>query len=91
MPSRAQPFRPRFTLTLLYLAGFFLLYALIFVAPDLAPLLGADGQGLPPEALQERSRQVAQEAMRGKVLIALVAAVATVGLGAWRKALAGMR
>ena len=76
---------------LLYLGGFFLLYALLLVAPDLAPLLGAEGRGLAPEALQERARQLAQQAMQGKVLIALVAAVATVGLGAWRKALPGMR
>jgi hypothetical protein len=91
MPSRSQPFQPRFTLMLLYLAGFFLFYGLLFVAPDLAPLLGAEGQALPPEQLQERARQVAQEAMRGKVILALLAAVATVGIGAWRRALPGMR
>lgn len=76
---------------LLYLAGFFLLYALLLVAPDLAPLLGDEGRGLAPEALQERSRQVAQRAMQGKVPIALVASIATVALAAWRKALPGMR
>jgi hypothetical protein len=91
MPSRPPPFRPRFTLTLLYIAGFFLLYALLFVAPDLAPLLGAEGQSLPPEQLQERARQVAQQAMRGKVLLALAASIATVGLAAWRRVLPGMR
>ena len=91
MPSRPPPFRPRFTLTLLYIAGFFLLYSLLFVAPDLAPLLGVEGQGLPPEQLQERARQVAQHAMRGKVILALAASIATVGLAAWRRVLPGMR
>jgi hypothetical protein len=91
MPSRAPPFRPRFTLTLLYLAGFFLLYALLFVAPDLAPLLGSAGQELPPEELQARAHEVAQHAMRGKALFALLASLATVGLGAWRRVLPGMR
>jgi len=91
MPSRPPPFRPRFTLTLLYIAGFFLLYALLFVAPDLAPLLGAEGQSLPAEQLQERARVVAQQAMRGKVLLALAASIATVGLAAWRRVLPGMR
>jgi hypothetical protein len=91
MPSRPPPFRPRFTLTLFYIAGFFLLYALLFVAPDLAPLLGAEGQALPPDQLQERARQVAQQAMRGKVILALAASIATVGLAAWRRVLPGMR
>ena len=91
MPSRAPPFRPRFTLTLLYLAGFFLLYALLLVAPDLAPLLGSAGQELPPEELQARAQEVAQHAMRGKVLFALLASLATVGLGTWRRILPGMR
>jgi len=91
MPSRTTPFRPRFTLMILYVAGFFLLYALLFVAPDLAPLLGAEGQSLPPEELQARAQQVSQQAMRGKVPFALVASLVTVGLGAWRRVLPGMR
>jgi heme A synthase len=91
MPSRREPFRPRFTLMLLYVAAFFLLYALLFVAPDLAPLLGAEGQALPPEELQARAQQVSQHAMRGKVPIALGASLVTVGLGAWRRVLPGMR
>jgi hypothetical protein len=91
MPSRAAPFRPRFTLTLFYLAGFFLLYALLFVAPELAPLLGDEARALPPEELRARARQVSQQAMQGKVLLALAAAVITVGLAAWRRVLPGMR
>jgi hypothetical protein len=91
MASRSQPFRPRFTLMLLYLVGFFLLYAMLFVAADLAPLLGAEGHALPPDELQERARQVAQQAMRGKVYAALAASLATVGLATWRRALPGMR
>lgn len=91
MPTRPQPFRPFFMLTLLYVAGFFLLYALLFVAADLAPLLGAEGRALPPEELQARAQQVSQQAMGGKVPIALVASLATVGLGVWRRLLPGMR
>jgi hypothetical protein len=91
MPSRTPPFRPRFMLTLLYLAGFFVLYALLLVAPELLPLLGSEGRSLPPEELRERARQVSQQAMQGKVLIALAAALVTVGVGAWRRALPGMR
>ena len=78
-------------LTLLYVAGFFLLYALLFVAMDLAPLLGAEGQALAPEELQARAQQVSQQAMRGKVPLALIASLGTVGLGVWRRVLPGMR
>jgi hypothetical protein len=92
MPSRrTQPFRPRFTLTLLYLAVFFLLYGLLFSAPDLAPLLGEEGRALSPEALQQRAQEATQQTMRGKVPLAFAAAVVTVGLAAWRRALPGMR
>lgn len=90
MPSRPPPFRPRFTLMLLYLAGFFLLYGLLLVAPDLAAF-SSEASTTPPEELQARAQEAAQHAMRGKGLLALVAALATVGLCAWRRILPGMR
>ena len=90
MPSRAPPFRPRFTLMLLYLAGFFLLYALLLVAPNLAPLVSEAGNA-PPDELQARAHEAAQHAMRGKALLALLGALATVGFGTWRRILPGMR
>jgi len=94
MASRAQPFRPRFTLTLLYVAGFFLLYAMLFALPDL--LAGYRALGPGPEELtpdeMARAREIARQAMGGgKVLIALVAALATVGFGIWRNVLPGVR
>jgi hypothetical protein len=91
MPRRTEPFRPRFTLTLLYLALFFFLYGLLFATPDLAPLLGAEGRSLPPEELQQRAREVTQQTLRGKVPLAFAAAVVTVALAAWRRVLPGMR
>jgi hypothetical protein len=91
MPRRGPPFQPRFTLTLLYLLVFFVLYGLLFAAPDLAPLLGAEGRALSEQALQERAREATQQTMRGKVPLAFAAALATVGLAAWRRALPGMR
>jgi hypothetical protein len=94
MPSRSQPFRPRFTLMLLYVAAFFVLYAMLFALPDLlagARDLGPGPEELSPEELA-RARDTAHEAMSGgKVLIALLASVATVGLGTWRRVLPGMR
>ena len=94
MPSRASPFRPRFTLVLFYVAGFFLLYAMLFALPDLvagARALGPGPDELTPEEM-ERARQIARQALGGgKVLIALVASLATVGLGIWRHLLPGVR
>jgi hypothetical protein len=94
MPSRAPPFRPRFTLVLFYVAGFFLLYAMLFALPDL--LAGARALGPGPEELtpdeMARAREIARRAMGGgKLLIALVASLATVGFGVWRGALPGVR
>jgi hypothetical protein len=94
MPSRAPPFRPRFTLVLFYVAGFFLLYAMLFALPDL--LAGARALGPGPEELTPEEMAQAQEIARralsgGKVFIALVASLATVGLGIWRNVLPGAR
>jgi len=56
-PLRSRPptFRPRFTLSLLYLFGFFLLYCLLFVAPELYEVM----QNVPtgPEQEQAPSNQ----------------------------------
>ena len=94
MPSRAPPFRPRFTLVLFYVAAFFLLYAMLFALPDLvagARALGPGPEELTPDELA-RAREIARQAMGGgKVLIALVAALATVGFGIWRNVLPGVR
>lgn len=94
MPSRREPFRPRFTLMLLYVAGFYLLYALLLALPDLIAgylELGPGPEALTPEELAH-AKGIAQRAIGGgKTLIALVASLATVGLGAWRRVLPGMR
>jgi hypothetical protein len=93
MASRTQPFQPRFTMMLLYLAACFLLFALLFALPDLiagARALGPGPDELSPEEL-ERAKEIARSAMRGKVPLAFVAAVATVGVAAWRRALPGLR
>ena len=94
MPARRATLRPRFTLLLFYVAGLFLLYALLFALPDLLAGLRElpPGTGpLPPEEL-ERAKQIAQRALGGgRVLISLLAALATAGLGIWRNALPGVR
>jgi hypothetical protein len=94
MAYRPPAFRPRFTLVLLYVAGFFLFYALLFALPEL--LAGARALPPGPDELSPEEMAQAQEIARralggGKLLIALVAALATVGFGIWRNALPGVR
>lgn len=79
---------PRFTLSLLYLFGFFLLYCLILVAPALFEVAAT----VPPGPEQQRvAEQVAKEAVQPKLWLAMVAAVATTGLGIYARALPGLR
>ena len=87
-PSRRQPFRPRFSLGLFYLAGFFFLYCLIFIAPELWHVM----QAVPPGPDQEKAAaDAAQQAIRGRLLLALMASLATTALGSKAGWLPGMR
>ncbi|MEN8162140.1 MAG: hypothetical protein ABFS41_18870 [Myxococcota bacterium] len=93
MPSRGAPFRPRFTLTIVYLIAFFLLYALAFALPDLIAGAGELGPGpaeLTPEE-QARATEIARNALGGgRILIAVVASVLTVGFALWRRLRPGL-
>lgn len=92
-PGSEATFRPRFTLLLLYLALFFVGFALLLALPDLLEAYRSlpPGEGpLTPEEL-EVARRAAHEALRGRLGFALLAAVATTGLGAWRGVLPGLR
>jgi len=93
-PRRSRPptFQPRFTLSLLYLLGFFLLYGLLFVAPEIYEAL----QNVPAspeqeEAAKEALRQVVRQAVRPRLPYALAAALATAVAAARAGWLPGMR
>jgi len=92
--SRQPVFRPRFTLTLLYLAFFFFLFAMIFALPDLlegARNLGPGPEELTPEELA-RGRDATRDALQGgRLLVALALAVIATGLGAYARVLPGLR
>lgn len=82
----ASRFRPRFTLTLLYVFLFTLLYGLVFVAPSLWQVW----RTLPPgPAQQEAARDAAHAAVH--LRLALFAAIGTTALGAWARVLPGLR
>jgi len=91
-PRRRRPppgFQPRFTLSILYLAGFFFLYALLIVLPEMLGVLESTPPG--PEQ-QELAEAAAREALDGAdLLLAFLAAAATVGVGAYYQVLPGLR
>ena len=90
-PRKAATFRPHFTLMMLYLLGFYLLYGLLFALPDLMELIVQAGSVPGPE-IQERATQVTQRALGGgRLYLVLLASAVTVGLALWRRALPGLR
>ncbi|MBW2244133.1 MAG: hypothetical protein JRH01_19290 [Deltaproteobacteria bacterium] len=91
---RRPAFRASFTLTLLYLFGFFILFALLLALPDLFQAV----QQLPPgpEELTaeelELARQVARRALAGgRIFLAIGSAVVTLGLLAYLQVLPGLK
>lgn len=86
--SRPAPFRPSFTLALAYVAGFFALYALLMILPELLRVLAEVPPG--PEQ-QELAAEAAREAARPRLAYALAAALASVGLGSYLRILPGLK
>ena len=89
-PRRSRPptFQPRFTLSLLYLFGFFLLYCLLFVAPELLEVM----RNVPTGPEQEQAaREAARQAVRPRLPFALAAALVTSVIAARAGWLPGMR
>ena len=82
-PPKRQPatFRPRFTLSLLYLAGLFFVYCLILIAPELGEIARPAGPG-EEAAMKEAAAETARRAIRPRLPIAIALAVATLFLGA---------
>lgn len=98
-PQRTRPrrlpresgFRPEFTLLLLYFFGFFLLFSLLLVLPEMLHAL----QTIPPAATPEEDRAIASEVARsaaaGRLPWALGATIIACGLGAYTRSLPGLR
>ena len=75
-------------LALVYLFGFFGLYCLLLVAPELLDVLATVPPG--PEQ-QEVAEQVVREAVRPRLLPALLLAMLTTALGGYFQVLPGFR
>ena len=83
-------FRPRFTLSLLYLFGFFFLFALLLVIPE---LIGAY-RNLPPGTGDEQldiAREIAKETILPRLWLAIAASVFATTLGVHYDVLPGLR
>lgn len=90
---RSTPFRPSFTLLILYFGIIFSACCLLLALPDL--LQGAralpPGSGeLTPQELEEAKR-ITREALRGRLHLAFVAALLVTALAAYRQWLPGLR
>jgi TctA family transporter len=79
-PSRPPrtTFQPRFTLGLLYLIAFFLLYCLLLAAPALIEIANSVPPG--PEQ-QEAAARAAKEAVQSRLWMAGLAALVTTAIG----------
>jgi len=89
-PPRRRPptFEPRFTLILVYLAAFFVLYAMLLVLPELLDVLG----NMPPgPAQEEAAREATRDALRGRLLWVFLLALVTSAVGAHYRVLPGLR
>jgi hypothetical protein len=81
-------FQPRFTLSILYLFGFFFLYCLLLVAPSLFSLL----QAMPPGPEQQAAaEELAREVVAPRLWLAAVLSAVTTVVGAHYRVLPGMR
>ncbi len=88
--SPSPTFQPRFTLSLLYLLGFFLLYCLLLVAPELSSV-AAPASPEQEEAMKKAAEEVARRAVRPRLPLAGIAAILTVIVGARTGVLPGLR
>ena len=87
-PPRRRPptFRPRFTISVIYLVTFFFLFSFLQVLPDLLSVLS---EMQPGPAQQREAERVAREG--SSPLVSMVLSLAATALGTYLKVLPGMR
>jgi len=83
---RAAPFRPRFTIGIVYLAGFTLLFMLLMLMPDLLDVLAAGGDEL---TMQRHAEEVARANARPQIALGL--SLLATALGGYFQVLPGLR
>lgn len=83
---RAPAFRPRFTISIVYLVGFALLFMALMCLPGMLEVLAAGGD---EQTLTRRAAEVARANAHPRIAV-LLSLLAT-GLGGYYEVLPGMR
>jgi hypothetical protein len=90
-PPRRRPAsfpRPFASLAIVYIFGFFFVYALAMVVPALIEVMNTVPPG--PE-LERAAENAAYEAAQGRMGLAFLLSLATVVLGVWTQKLPGLK
>ena len=85
---RPPAFRPNFTLSILYLVVFFLLFAFALILPSMLEVLAEVPAG--PEQ-EQVAYEVARQVARPRLLLAIALSIATVTIGSYYKVLPGLK
>lgn len=83
---RAPGFRPRFTISILYLAGFALVFMFLMSLPGLIDVMSVGGD---EETMTRRAAEVTRT--HARPYVALLLSLLATGLGAYYEVLPGMR
>ncbi len=85
---RTPSFRPAAVLSLFYFAGFFMLFGMLLVFPELMRVLESTPPG--PEQ-QKAAEELVHAVFRPRLPFAVALAIAATAAGIWFKALPGLR
>lgn len=83
---RPAPFRPRFTISIAYLAGFALVFMALMSLPGLLEVLAAGGD---EATMTARAAEVTRS--QSRPMMALLLSLLTTGLGGYFEVLPGLR
>ena len=91
--TQRATFRPRFMLVVLYLMGFMFLFGMICMGPDLVEAARQlpPGDGPLTEEELAQAREVARQALTGRLHLVFGAAFVVTALGAYARRLPGLR
>ena len=85
---RAPAFRPSFTLALVYLFAFFVVFSFLLIMPELLAVL----RDVPPGPEQQQvAQETARRAFAPRAVYALGLSLAAVGLGSYLQVLPGLK
>lgn len=90
-PRSGPSFRPEFTLMLVYFFVFFLFFAFVLTVPAQIEAMRTLPATLTDEEKTQALAQVAKQAVTGRLWLALLATIVTLGVGAYTRMLPGLK